>query len=59
VQQHNLGDVANSIPRDVYIFTFSENNFVTNLMSVFWQKIFYIFIGFDLAFIFKTLFMPI
>jgi len=35
-------------------FNFLKNNFVKKIMSVFWQKIFYIFVGFDQDFIFKT-----
>jgi len=33
---------------------FWKNNFVRNFMSVFWQKIFHIFIGFDHDFIFNV-----
>jgi len=38
----------------MFIFLIFKNSFVWNFISVFWQKIFHIFIGFDQEFVFKT-----
>ena len=39
---------------NVHIFYFFKTSFVRHFMSVFWQKIFHIFISFDQEFVFKT-----